>query len=430
MAINPLATDRKFFQDAIWNYSAFAIMALTGVILNFFIAWKMGLEALGIFNQIYAIYVVLGQLAAFGVHDSAQKHIAEYADDKYTSDLVGQTAFWIALGTGILIGGLIFTFSGVIEIITNSVRVGKGVAIVAPAICLFSVNKILMGILNGARRMKAFAIVQSIRVVVILCVCFGIALFTHAAYLLALGFLCAEIAITPVLLILTRAWSWPFGLTQAKRWAITHIKFGVKALSGGFLSESYIRIDILMLSIFVSDLNVGIYSFAALFVEGLFQVPVVIRTISNPVLVKILLVENPVSIVKFVRKVSPISAGIYILIATVVLIGFPLLSNIYPTDLIISAHELLFVLLAGLLVYAIFIPFDYVLLQSGMPGRQSLLFTINVVTNILLNLIFIPNLGIWGAALATAISFALSAVFLNIAAKIWLGCRNGLMFMP
>ena len=177
-------------------------------------------------------------------------------------------------------------------------------------------------------------------------------------------------------------------------------------------------------------LNVGIYSFAALFVEDLFQVPVVIRTISNPVLVKILLVENPVSIVKFVRKVSPISAGIYILIATVVLIGFPLLSNIYPTDLIISAHELLFVLLAGLLVYAVFIPFDYVLLQSGMPGRLSLLFTINVVTNILLNLIFIPNLGIWGAALATAISFALSAVFLNIAAKIWLGCRNGLMFMP
>ena len=57
-------------------------------------------------------------------------------------------------------------------------------------------------------------------------------------------------------------------------------------------------------------------------------------------------------------------------------------------------------------------------------------YTFNVVTNILLNLIFIPNLGIWGAALATAISFALSAVFLNIAAKIWLGCRNGLMFMP
>ena len=165
MAINFLATDRKLFQDAMWNYSAFAIMALTGVILNFFIAWKMGFEALGIFNQIYAIYVVLGQLAAFGVHDSVQKHTAQFADDKLTSDLVGQTAFWIAFVTGFWIGGLLFTLSGVIEITTNSVQVGKGVEIIAPAICLFSINKILMGILNGARRMKAFAIVQTIRVV-------------------------------------------------------------------------------------------------------------------------------------------------------------------------------------------------------------------------------------------------------------------------
>ena len=54
MAIKLPVENRKFFQDAIWNYSAFAVMALTGVILNFFVAWKMGLEALGVFNQIYA----------------------------------------------------------------------------------------------------------------------------------------------------------------------------------------------------------------------------------------------------------------------------------------------------------------------------------------------------------------------------------------
>jgi len=430
MAINLLATDRKFFQDAMWNYSAYAIMALTGIILNFYVAWKMGFEALGIFNQIYAIYVVLGQLAAFGVHDSAQKHIAEYAGDKYTSDLVGQTAFWIALGTGSLIGGLLFAFSDVIEVVTNSVQVGRGVSIVAPAICLFAVNKILMGILNGARRMKAFAIVQSIRIVIILSVCFGIASFGQAAYLLALGFLIAEIVITPVLVILTHAWSWPFRIKEAKRWATTHIKFGIKALSGGFLAESYIRIDILMLAIFVSDVKVGIYSFAALFVEGLFQLPVVIRTISNPVLVKLLIDKDPANVVKFVRKVSPISVAVYIPIAAIVLICFPLLSNFYPFELVSAAHGLLFILLIGLLLYSAFIPFEFLLLQSGMPGRQSLLFTINVFVNILFNVLLIPLFGIWGAALATAVSFSLSAISLNIAAGRWLGFRKGLLFFP
>ena len=38
--------------------------------------------------------------------------------------------------------------------------------------------------------------------------------------------------------------------------------------------------------------------------------------------------------------------------------------------------------------------------------------------------------GILGAAFATAISFSLSAVSLNIAAGRWLGFRKGLLFIP
>ena len=56
--MTPSAVDKKFYQDTAWNYIAFFIMALTGLILNFFIAWKTGVETLGIFNQIYAIYVI------------------------------------------------------------------------------------------------------------------------------------------------------------------------------------------------------------------------------------------------------------------------------------------------------------------------------------------------------------------------------------
>ena len=55
--------DKKFFGDTAWNYLAFSVMALTGILLNFLIAWKSGIESLGVFNQIYAVYVILGQLA-------------------------------------------------------------------------------------------------------------------------------------------------------------------------------------------------------------------------------------------------------------------------------------------------------------------------------------------------------------------------------
>ena len=308
---------------------------------------------------------------------------------------------------------------------TGLVNIGS-----APAICLFAVNKILMGILNGRRRMKAFAVAQSLRMIVILGVCIAIGLMDGPAYLLAAGFTIAEIVLCPFLLALTQAWRWPFGSAGSVDWLKRHLDFGAKALSGGFLAESYIRIDILMLAIFVSDAQIGIYSFAAMFVEGLFQVPVVIRTISNPVLVGLLADKDRNAVVKFVRKILPLSLAAYIPLAVIILVAFPVLENFYPAELILPARELLFPLFAGLAIYAAFIPFDFALLQSGMPGRQSLLFTVNVLANILLNLAFIPMFGIWGAALATAISFTLSAITLNLAAGIWLGFRKSLLVAP
>ena len=50
MANTPSRFDGKFLTDTAWNYAAFAIMAATGVILNFFIATHFGIETLGVFN--------------------------------------------------------------------------------------------------------------------------------------------------------------------------------------------------------------------------------------------------------------------------------------------------------------------------------------------------------------------------------------------
>ena len=75
-------------------------------------------------------------------------------------------------------------------------------------------------------------------------------------------------------------------------------------------------------------------------------------------------------------------------------------------------------------------PLDYVLLQSGMPGRQSMLMAFNVSINIVLNAILIPMFGLWGAAIATGVSFALVTVTLNVASARWLGFRRGLLLAP
>ena len=421
--------DRKFLTDTGWNFGSFAIMAVTGVILNFFIAAFFGIATLGVFNQIYAVYVIAAQLAVMGLGDSAQKHNAEFMDAEAERDVLSAAAIWLAAVFGLATAAAVILASGTIGRIADSAAVGQGVFLAAPGLAFFAVNKVLMGILNGRRRMKAFAAGQAFRVTVILVCCFAVAALGLPGSALGASFSIAEILLTPVLIFILRPPLVGFSLGGRGRvWVKTHLRFGLKALVNGFLVESYIRVDIIMLGIFVSDHAVGVYSFAALFIEGLYQVPVVVRTIANPVLVRLLASAERTALVRFCRQTAGLGFAAFAVVAGAVVFVYPYLAPFFPEGLVSGSHPLLMILAAGLAVYSVFIPLDYILLQAGQPGRQSLLMTANVLANVALNLALIPFFGIWGAAVATALAFTISSLNLNLAAWRWLGLRGGVLF--
>ena len=65
-----------------------------------------------------------------------------------------------------------------------------------------------------------------------------------------------------------------------------------------------------------------------------------------------------------------------------------------------------------------YLPFKMIFNQAGKPGIQTLLYTLICMTNIVFNLLLIPFFGIWGAATATALSYAGQAIFIkHLAAK-------------
>ncbi|MFQ5763439.1 MAG: lipopolysaccharide biosynthesis protein [Rhodospirillales bacterium] len=423
--------DAKFLSDTAWNYAAFAIMAMTGVILNFFIAGHFGIETLGVFNQIYAIYVVTAQLAVMGLHDSAQKHNAEFLDSPQELAVVSATAIWLAFFFGLTTAVAVFLASGPMGRLAESDSVGRGLALAAPGLLFFALNKVLMGVLNGRRRMKAFAAAQAFRVTVILVSCLAAAAIDLPGYWLGASFTIAEVTLMPWLLWVIRPPVFRFARSPSSRdWIERHFRFGAKALVNGFLAESYIRVDIIMLGIFVSDRDVGIYSFAALFIEGLYQVPSVVRTIANPVLVRLFAAGEKSQIVYFCRRTARLSTAVYIAVTGMVVVAYPYLEPFFPDQLVVQGYPVLWVLAAGLLIYSAFIPLDHALLQAGSPGRQSLLMAANVAANVALNAMLIPLFGIMGAAVATAIAFCISTINLNLAAWHWLDMSRGLLLLP
>ena len=69
-------------KDLIWNYISIIILALSGPVFNAIIIWFYNPEALGVFNQVYAYYIVLSQVCVWGVHMSVGQSIPLLLNNK------------------------------------------------------------------------------------------------------------------------------------------------------------------------------------------------------------------------------------------------------------------------------------------------------------------------------------------------------------
>ncbi|MBI4365766.1 MAG: polysaccharide biosynthesis C-terminal domain-containing protein [Deltaproteobacteria bacterium] len=422
--------DRKFWRDAGWNYGSLAVQALVGVALNFGILAFGGDARLGVFNQLYAIFVIAGQMAVVGLHDSTLKHASEYAEAEAESRVLTLAAAIAGVGAGAVSGVLLLLLAGPLGRAFASPEVGQGIFWLAPGLFLFTVNKVLMGILNGQRRMAAFAVGQALRAVVILAVCAAMLWRGARPAAFGLAFTVAELVLLLFLGFFLRPVRFVRGTgDRVREWIRRHFAFGGRAVVHGFLSESFIRIDVIMLGIFLSDELVGIYSFAAFFLEGVYQVSIVVRNVTNPILVRLLLRRDAAAFAHYTRRAAGVSFGATVVAAGSVVAVFPWLDRFLPAHVIAQGFPVLGMLMAGLALFSLTVPFDYIFLQAGRPGLQSWYMLATTMVNVLLNAVLIPRWGLMGAATATAIAFVASVVLVNYLAASILKLQGGIFHL-
>lgn len=401
-------SSRKYFADTGWNFVTFFVQGGTGALLTFVLMFVSGPGALGVFNQLYAVYAILGQLAAFGLQDSGQKHIAEFLGKDKVRSTIGTSNLICAAAAGFLFAALAAAASPLIGTATHSPQVGAGTLLLAPGLMFFAINKTVLGIFNGEQRMKLYAFGHSLRAALVVAFCLFVVFRGLPPARFGLCFTLAEFVLLLSLAPFLGDYLTRFDAAGIRRWIREHFSFGLRSLPHAFFLETFLRIDILILALFLPDAAVGVYSFAAFFVEGVFQVPHLIRTVTNPMLVKVVLERDRPALIRTALRSMGTSAALTALIAAAVLILYPVFIPLFPLMEAGTGYRLLRLLLAGLLVYSVFIPVDNILLQGGRPGLQSLYRTLSTAVNVALNFILIPRFGLIGAAAATAASFALA----------------------
>ncbi len=415
---------RKLRTGMMWNLVPVVVLGVVGLGLNFAIGRWWGSAALGVFNQVTTAYFVLATIGAIGINLSVLRAIAQKPEDpaRVAAIVVG------ALPPAVILAGLVTLLMVVgrhaIGDWLESETVAEGILYAAPGLACFVINKLLISIVNGLGRMRAFAVYSTLRYVMI-----GVALVicgaldfdaTHLPLIWTIneGTLLIVLIVEVVATVkFSQAGGW-------RPWVVEHLRFGIRGAGATLLFELNSRLDIWLLGAAMSDSAVGVYSMAASLAEGASQLAIALQVNVNPTIAAALARGRIDEVDALVRRSRRWFVPGMILVCGIAAALFPVMIPLLTGQDEFAVGSVPFALLmAGLAAASPWMPFNQVLLMGNKPGWHTIYILMSVAANVVLNLLLIPRFGLPGAGLATALAFIASALWLRRMSRSLVGVR-------
>ena len=394
-----------------WNLVSLIFLALAGVVLSFVIVMYYSPEVNGIFGLSFAWYTAISQISVAGIHFSVLKYVSQYHEDKKEVDVIMGTA---VLDTAVISLVVTALSIGVVNMLHNHIGQDMFVALMntLPALFFFSMNKVLLNYFNGLSKMKAYAVFQSLRNLLLALSLTLLVVLKVEGVMLTLCYLLSEsilFLVMSVYILAKRMIRWRL----KGSWIIEHIKFGVKIIPGNLVLALNVRMDIFCLKLFVPFSIVGYYQLAGQIAEGFYQIIMVIRRNINPRITqhyeekdfaKLDMLRHNVR--KYPRLALPPIA--MLLVGGVLAFCF-----IFDKTGYLNAVWPLAILTGSMCINSFWLCFGNALNQTGFPANEAWLNVLTLIANTALNLILIPLFGLVGGAIATATSYGVFSIILS-----------------
>jgi len=409
----PNMLKNKFVVDLIWNISSFGLVILSVTLINIFVGNHYGAGGLGVFNYAFSVYTVLSALTIFGLKSSITKHLAEYKGRKEESKTLVFSALVLVLTTSIILTALFLLLTSQFIASPNVNVVSLYYVIIA--LPVFSINEVLMGLLNGQRKMKEYAILRASRWILVFCFVLYIIFQRKNVELTLFAFLFTESMLLIILLLLNRGQIWI--KKPNYDWLKKHGWFGFKASLIQFINALDNRVSVLLVGYLLTSVSTGIYTFAFTVTSGMIMIPSIIALNFNPIISNLWSKDRKALINHF----KTLKKGAYIITALSALgIGlvYPFFVKFFMKGSVYNESiPIFYALLVGVIFISSVIWKGGFLPMIGKPGKQVRIRLLSLAINVLLNLLFIPKFGLFGAAMATALSGVIFSIILNTAIK-------------
>ena len=408
-----MAYPTKNHLELILNLLSFGVIGGSGIFLNIIIVNYYNISILGLFNQFLALYFIFSQLTTFGIHQS----VLAYMPSSRKPDIVLSSALLIVLlfssGAAFIIYFLLKYLIHYLQII----NLETSIKFLIPVLILFSVNKVLINALLALGHMNKFAIANASRFILLL-VSVVIHILIKAKYeTITSAFIFAEVGV--LILLLAFNFSTKDNIPKLKKvhillWIKKHFSFGKYALISGFILDLNSKIDILILSLFVSQSEVGIYAFAAMLGEGFYQFALIFRNLNTN---KFALAIHKDKSLKFLAKNSLVFwQNLFICLAGVISIFFYkfFVSLVTSSSEIVSKGFFVYsIYVSGVVISAKWIILDNILILRKKPKLDNYVRISSLIVNLSFSFILVQFIGILGAAIAIFFSLLTTALLLK-----------------
>ena len=408
----------KFIKDTAITFSTQIIAVILGIAATIVIARVLGPEGKGAYALILLVPTLLSLLGNLGIgianvyFGGSRKH--DWAN-------LASNSLISALGLGVLLSIAFLAYFFIFHpSFLNDIE--PRCLLLATLVVPFSLLTMYFSlILLGQDRIKGYNLVRlaqgSVNVVLIL---FLLLALKGGVFSVILAWASAALvaAILSVLLVRrTTSIKWSFHPTVFKE----SVKFGVKGYLGNVMQFLNYRLDMFFVAFFMNVTFVGYYSISVAMAEALWYFPAAVGTV--------IFARTPGLSAEEANRTTPQICRntffITILAALVLFaLGKPIITLLFGTAFL-PALKPLYILLPGVVVLGGAKVLSNEIAGRGKPIVGTIAAGVSLAVNIPLNLLLIPRMGISGAALASTVSYSLTAVvvlaaFLKISGNSWI----------
>lgn len=377
--------------------------------------WMGGFEY-GIFVLVWVTMIIVGSLSCLGFHTSIIRFISEYREKGMHAELRGvllaSRLFVLAASTAIAALGVagVWLFSGRIE----------SYYIVPFALGMFCLPMLaLSDVLQGLARANSWAFSALVPTYIIRPVL--ILVFMAAAVMTGLAPTAETAVIASIAATYVTTLAQFVGITGRTDKRIPdgprkiHLGYWLKISLPIFLVESFFFLltnaDVLMVGFYMPPDKVAVY-FAT--VKTLALVHFVYFAVKAGVAQRYAQIAHsePENLAGFARETASWTFWPSLLMGILVLLfGQPLIGMFGPG--FDEGYPLLFLLVTAVVARSAVGPCESLLTMSGYQNVCAMVYAATLALNIGLNIVLIPTLGLWGAAIATSAAMIFEASALS-----------------